>query len=53
MIQKVLLDTNFILIPAYFKVDIYAEINRLMLGKYEVYVLDKTMDELNKIIETQ
>lgn len=50
---KVLLDTNFILIPAYFKVDIYSEIDRILPQKHEIYVLDKTWDELDNIIETQ
>jgi rRNA-processing protein FCF1 len=52
MKQKVLLDTNFILIPAKFKVDIYSEINRVMEEPYELYVLDKSLDELDSIIET-
>ncbi|MBN2420834.1 nucleotide-binding protein [Candidatus Woesearchaeota archaeon] len=50
---KVLLDTNFILIPAYFKVDIYSEFARILENKFELYVLDKTWDELDRIIETQ
>ena len=53
MKQKVLLDTNFIMIPAKFKVDIYSEIDRLMEGPYEIYVLDKSLDELEDIIKTQ
>ena len=53
MTEKVLLDTNFIMIPAQFKVDIYAEIKRICPFKYELYVLDKTYLELESIIETQ
>ena len=52
MKAKVLLDTNFILIPAKFKVDIYSEINRVIEEPYELYVLDKSLDELDSIIET-
>ena len=52
MRAKILLDTNFILIPAQFKVDIYTEIKRIMTVPYELYVLDKTLTELDVIIET-
>ena len=53
MIKKILLDTNFIMIPAQFKVDIYSEIERICDFKYELYVLDKTLSELENIIKTQ
>ncbi|MBW2977420.1 hypothetical protein KY331_01100 [Candidatus Woesearchaeota archaeon] len=49
MIKKILLDTNFLLIPTQFKVDIFSEIDRIMLEKYQLFVLDKTIDELKKI----
>lgn len=48
--KKIILDTNFLLIPAQFKVDIFSEIDRIMLESYQLCVLDKTIDELNKII---
>ena len=47
--KKIILDTNFLLIPFQFNVDIFAEIDRICVFKYKVYVLDKTIDELNKI----
>ncbi|MEK6886944.1 MAG: PIN domain-containing protein [Nanoarchaeota archaeon] len=53
MKAKVLLDTNMIMVPAQFKVDIYEEINRLMEVPYDLYVLDKSLDELDAIIEHQ
>lgn len=49
MVKKILLDTNFIMIPALFKVDIYAELDRICDFKYELYVLDKTLNELDEI----
>ena len=49
MVRKIILDTNFLLIPSQFNVDIFAEINRIMLEKYQLYTLDKVVDELNKI----
>ncbi|HME87194.1 MAG TPA: nucleotide-binding protein [Candidatus Nanoarchaeia archaeon] len=53
MVQKILLDTNFIMIPAQFKVDIYSEIKRICPFKHELYVLDKSLMELDTIIEEQ
>jgi len=47
--QKILLDTNFLLIPAQFNVDIFTEIDRIMLTNYKIYILDKTIDELEKL----
>ena len=44
--KKIILDTNFLLIPAQFKVDIFDEIDRIMIEKYQLFVLDKTIDEL-------
>lgn len=51
--MKIILDTNFLLIPAQFKVDIFSEIQRIADFKYQLYVLDKTIDELKKIIKEQ
>ncbi len=51
--KRVILDTNFLLIPMKFNVDIFSEIDRICLFNYKLYVLDKTIDELGKIIEKQ
>ncbi len=51
--KKLILDTNFLLIPAQFKVDIFSEIQRIADFKYQLYVLDKTIDELKKIQKEQ
>jgi hypothetical protein len=51
--KRVLLDTNFLMIPAAFRVDIFAELERIMHEPYEVCILDRTVDELRKITETQ
>lgn len=53
MKTKVIIDTNFLLIPAQFKVDIFDEIDRIMEGQYELFIIDKTVDELHNIIEKQ
>ena len=51
--KKILLDTNFLLIPYQFKVDIFTQIDRISMFKYKLFVLDKTLDELKKIVEEQ
>ena len=51
--EKILLDTNFLLIPSQFKVDIFSEIKRICNFSYKLYVLDKSVGELNYIIENQ
>ena len=49
----IILDTNFLLIPAQFKVDIFSEIDRICHFSYELAILDKTIEELDKIIKEQ
>ena len=51
--KKILLDTNFLLIPYQFKVDIFTQIDKISVFKYELFVLDKTIEELNNIISEQ
>ena len=47
--RRIYLDTNLVLIPAQFKVDIFEEIKRLMDRPYELFVFDKTMKELDDL----
>lgn len=51
--RKVIVDTNFLLIPIQFGVDIFDEIQRICNFEYELAVLDKSVKELNKIISGQ
>ncbi|HJN56803.1 MAG: nucleotide-binding protein [Candidatus Woesearchaeota archaeon] len=51
--QKILLDTNFLLIPVQFKVDIFSEIGRIIAFEFKLLVLDKTIEELKAIVENQ
>ncbi len=51
--KRIILDTNFLLIPIQFKVDIFTEIDRICLFPYKLYIVDKTIDELKKIVEKQ
>ena len=51
--KQIILDTNFLLIPAQFRVDIFEEIKRIADFKYQLCILDKTIDELKKIQKEQ
>lgn len=51
--KKIIVDTNFLLIPSVFKVDIFTEIQRICPFRYEIHVLNGVIDELNKIVEKQ
>ncbi|RLE42151.1 nucleotide-binding protein [Candidatus Woesearchaeota archaeon] len=44
--KRVILDTNFLIIPGEFGVDIFSEIERVMDSGYQIFVFDKTIDEL-------
>jgi rRNA-processing protein FCF1 len=50
---KIILDTNFLMAISQFKIDIFEEIRRISDFKYQICILDKTIDELNNIIRTQ
>ncbi|MDD5417451.1 MAG: nucleotide-binding protein [Candidatus Nanoarchaeia archaeon] len=47
--KLVLLDTNFMLIPFEFRVDIFAELNRIMPEKTSLFTLSVCIDELKVI----
>jgi uncharacterized protein len=49
MTVRVLLDTNFLLIPDQFKVDIFTEIDRICSFSYELCMLRENMTELQKL----
>jgi uncharacterized protein len=51
--MKIVLDTNFLLIPAQFNVDIFSEIERICDFSHQVCILEQSLDELNKIIVQQ
>jgi rRNA-processing protein FCF1 len=50
MKKKVILDTNFLLIPGQFTVDIFTETGRIMQEHYVLCVVDKSLKELNHIV---
>ena len=48
--KKVIIDTNFLLIPGQFKVDIFSEIEKLMPEPYDLCIVEKTIGELERIV---
>ena len=50
--KKIILDTNFLLIPLQFRVDIFTEFERICDFAYGLYAYDKTIDELKNIMQT-
>ena len=50
--MKIILDTNFLLIPASLGVDVFSQIKELE-PKAELFIVDKTIDELKKIKKEQ
>ncbi|MBD3248596.1 twitching motility protein PilT [Candidatus Woesearchaeota archaeon] len=51
--KEIILDTNFLLIPGQFNIDIFEEIDRIIPEKHKLYALDKTLDELKKILNNE
>lgn len=50
--KNVILDTNFLLVPAELNVDIFTEINRIFRDKVQFFILDKSLEELDTVAET-
>lgn len=48
---KVYVDTNFFLIPYQFKVDIFAEIDRIITSEYQLCTVKECVDELKHLME--
>ena len=53
MVKQIILDTNFMMVPGQFKVDIFAEIQRICDFSYELVVIKETVEELENIIVKQ
>lgn len=51
--KKILLDTNFLMVPGLFGVDVIEKINQVCDFSYVLCVLDKTKKELSDIIKKQ
>jgi len=48
--HRVVLDTNFLIIALKFRIDIFQELSRVLDVRFDVYILDKTINELEKLI---
>jgi rRNA-processing protein FCF1 len=48
---KIIIDSNFLFVPAQFKLDIFEGIMNLLNQRYESIVLSTTLDELRNIME--
>ena len=51
--KTVILDTNFLLIPVQFKIDIFSEIPNILEDKVEFVVPDKVIEELKRLRESK
>ena len=49
---KVVLDTNFLLVPGQLKIDVFAEISRILSVPFEFCIYEGTVTELEKIAST-
>ena len=49
--KKIILDTDFLIHCAKFKIDYTAELTRILDFKFEPVIMDKTLDELDGVIE--
>lgn len=49
--QTIILDTNFIATAIRFKIDVFGEIKKL--GKFQIAILDKSLEELKKLKENK
>ena len=53
IMKRIILDTNFLMIPFQFNLDIFSEIDRVCDFNYELCVFEKTIEELKHIAENQ
>ncbi len=49
----ILLDTNFMLIPLRFKVDVFSEFDRLVGGAYQCAITPAVLEELSRVINRE
>ncbi|RME55434.1 hypothetical protein D6777_00510 [Candidatus Woesearchaeota archaeon] len=50
--QNIVLDTNFLVTAYKFKLDIFEELKNVLDTKFQVYIVDKTINELEKLIKS-
>lgn len=53
LMKKIIIDTNFLMIPYKFIVDIFSEFNRVCNFNYKLFIFEQSIKELENIIEKQ
>ncbi|MBI2653050.1 hypothetical protein HYX00_06295 [Candidatus Woesearchaeota archaeon] len=51
--KRIIIDTNFLMIPSQFRVDIFSEFNRVCNFNYKLFIFEQSINELKNIIEKQ
>jgi len=51
--KRIIIDTNFLMLPFKFRLDIFSEFGRICDFNYGLCIYEKSIDELKKIIENQ
>ena len=49
--RRIIIDTNFLMVPWQFRVDIFSEIRRICDFNYELFIFEQTISELKNIME--
>lgn len=50
--MRIILDTNFLMIPGQHRIDIFEEIKKIMQEPYTLYIFEATKEELDKIAKS-
>ncbi|MBW2990376.1 nucleotide-binding protein [Candidatus Woesearchaeota archaeon] len=50
--KKVIIDTNFLLIPGQFKVDVFTQLEEIVKEPHQLCIIDKSINEVNKLAVT-
>lgn len=51
--KEIILDTNFLMIPLQFRVDIFSEIDRICHFNYKLCIFERSVHELINIVQKQ
>ncbi len=51
--KRIILDTNFLMACGQFNLDIFSEIDRICHFPYSLFILDKTINELENLIKKE
>ncbi len=52
MVERIIVDSNFLFVPSQFEIDIFAELARLLGQRFDPIILSPTLEELAKIAES-